>query len=148
MSDMMVICSTHREEYPTPLIFTFAFIYAEYWCPYCGRKSGMFDGGHLRLSDDLPASMVETLQKRHDKFLKLAMPFMEAAGVRVCSSLEWPKGSGQQVKPRDLPSDVRAEFKRVADRGFPRWLKVENVPDDITPAEFEVFYYGGEVITP
>lgn len=62
MSDRMLICSNHQE-YPTPLIFTFSFISAEYWCPYCGRKTGMFDGGHLRLSPDLSPSLIETLRK-------------------------------------------------------------------------------------
>lgn len=73
---------------------------------------------------------------------------MEAAGIVICSSTEWPRGSGEQVKPRDLPSEVREEFRRVAALGFPRWLKVEDVPDGITPAEFEAQYYGGEVILP
>lgn len=147
MSDNMLICSGHKE-YPTPLIFTFCFLEAEYWCPYCGRKSGMFDGGHLSLAPTISLSLRKKLQNRHDRFKALAMPFMEAAGIRICSSLEWPKGSGQQVKPRDLPSDVLDAFGRVADKGFPRWLKVEDVPDGITPTEFEAQYYGGEVILP
>ena len=40
----MIICEKHLE-YEVPLIFTFAFIGAEYWCPYCGNSSSMFGAG-------------------------------------------------------------------------------------------------------
>ena len=37
------ICSNHTEQ--IPLIWTFAFPGAEYWCPYCGFTGGMFGSG-------------------------------------------------------------------------------------------------------
>lgn len=37
------ICPEHQNR-ETPLITTFAFPGAEYWCPHCGYICGMFDG--------------------------------------------------------------------------------------------------------
>ena len=38
------ICENHPE-FEVPLIWTFAFNGAEYWCPYCGQNSGMLGAG-------------------------------------------------------------------------------------------------------
>ena len=40
----MKICSNHRD-YEVPLIYTFAWNYNEYWCPYCGCHEGMMGAG-------------------------------------------------------------------------------------------------------
>ena len=37
------ICGCH--DYKVPLIWTFKFSGAEYWCPYCGHTTGMLGAG-------------------------------------------------------------------------------------------------------
>lgn len=41
--DEIKICNNH--EIQVPLLYTFKFDGYEYWCPYCGYKSGMFGAG-------------------------------------------------------------------------------------------------------
>ena len=41
--DEIKICGRHEKK--VPLIWTFKFPGAEYWCPYCGYTSGMLGAG-------------------------------------------------------------------------------------------------------
>lgn len=66
--DQIKVCTNH-EEYLVPLIWTFRFHGAEYWCPYCGYQSGMFGAGTI-------VSASEDLKQRHDLFFKKATPFL------------------------------------------------------------------------
>jgi hypothetical protein len=50
----------------TPLIFTFAFSYAEYYCLRCGGKFGMFDVGAKDATPEL-AARLEELQAEWDE---------------------------------------------------------------------------------
>ena len=54
----------------TPLIFTFAFNYNEYWCPGCGYLTGMF--GHMR---EMSTSI--ELIAMHDDLKEKAEPFLQ-----------------------------------------------------------------------
>lgn len=39
------ICDNHTKR--VPLIWTFKFLGAEYWCPYCGFEGGMLGSGRV-----------------------------------------------------------------------------------------------------
>lgn len=44
MENEIKICSNHNY-YQVPMIWTFVFPGAEYWCPFCGATEGMFGAG-------------------------------------------------------------------------------------------------------
>ncbi len=51
------ICERHDKQ--VPLIWTFRHPYAEYWCPFCGYKEGMFGAGiDVPITDELKAELV------------------------------------------------------------------------------------------
>lgn len=41
--EQIKICSNHTKR--VPLLWTFKFMGADYWCPYCGFTGGMFGSG-------------------------------------------------------------------------------------------------------
>jgi hypothetical protein len=43
--DEIRICENHKKQ--VPLLWTFKFNGYEYWCPYCGYKSGMFGAAKI-----------------------------------------------------------------------------------------------------
>lgn len=74
MSDEIIkICENHLE-YQVPLICTFAFKGAEYWCPYCGYTGGIFGSGEN-------VSATETLHKRHEKYKELSDKYLSAHAI-------------------------------------------------------------------
>ena len=52
------ICDCHTER--VPLLWTFKFRGAEYWCPACGYTSGMFGAGKN-------VKATEALLKKHEE---------------------------------------------------------------------------------
>lgn len=44
MEDTIKVCHCDFEN-PTPLLWTFKFQGAEYWCPSCGHTAGMMGAG-------------------------------------------------------------------------------------------------------
>lgn len=65
--DEIRICGNHEKE--VPLIWTFKFAGAEYWCPACGHNCGMFGAGvKVPVTDDLKESA--------DEWKKKATPFL------------------------------------------------------------------------
>jgi len=100
----MKICSGHSE-YQTPLIWTFAFIGAEYWCPYCGYISGMLGAG---------TSVPETpeLEERHNKFKEFSSDYLHAKGTQICAYTLW---EGKKIKPFDLPQQEKDRLSKIID---------------------------------
>ena len=99
----MKICNNHLDTRPTPLIFTFAFPSCEYWCPYCGYKSGMFGAGTQ--IEETP----ELVQREKDDW-ENAKPFLIAIGRRSCVSTLF---EGKQVAPEDLPQSEKDNDKKI-----------------------------------
>jgi predicted RNA-binding Zn-ribbon protein involved in translation (DUF1610 family) len=56
---------------PTPIIQTFRFNGAEYWCPCCGHKAGMFD-------DFREAPYTKELEELKDSLWKLSKKFRQS----------------------------------------------------------------------
>ena len=74
------ICGNHQE-YQVPLIWTFKFHGAEFWCPYCGYVSGMFGAG-------INVTETEELKERLAKFEEATIPYLSDRGNEV----KWTKG--------------------------------------------------------
>lgn len=102
MTDKIIICRNHPE-YQVPLIWTFAFRGAEYWCPYCGSTSGMLGAG-----DRVDAT--DELQDRLKAFEKISDEFLHATGVLICSSMEF---EGRQITYEELPDNEKDRLKVV-----------------------------------
>lgn len=78
---MIKICDDHQE-YKVPLIWTFAFMGAEYWCPYCGQTSGMLGAG-------TDVKSTKTLEKRLAFYEELSKNYLRVKGSQCASSIKW-----------------------------------------------------------
>lgn len=94
------ICSQHRH-YQVPLIWTFAFIGAEYWCPHCGCTGGMLGAGEN-------SPMTPELLALQQTFTRLSKPYLKGLAFTGRSGAEAVKHNGEWVKPEDLPAETRA----------------------------------------
>ena len=94
------ICENHPE-FEVPLIWTFAFNGAEYWCPYCGQNSGMLGAG-----EDIEET--PELKERLKIYKKYSKKFLHANAILVCAETKY---KGEWIKPKDLP---RKEIDRLA----------------------------------
>lgn len=111
------ICDDHEDDYPVPLIWTFAFNGAEYWCPYCGANRGMLGAGELVTDED------GTLRKRLHNYKKISRKFLRAKGRQVCARTRY---KGEMIKPRELPEESRqADINRIKRYKYNR--KVEDI---------------------
>ena len=98
----MRICSAHGD-YKVPLIYTFAWNYYEFWCPYCGNHYGFLGAGE-------EVKETEKLKKRLELYKKATKEYRHAMGILVCSSTEW---KGVQTKPEDLPEEEKNRLAEV-----------------------------------
>lgn len=96
------ICSNHPER-ETPLIWTFAWRGAEYWCPHCGALGGILGSG--RNVDTTPE-----LEERAKTDKQKAMPYIEAVGSRSCSLMTY---EGREYAPDDLPPAAIEKFSKI-----------------------------------
>jgi len=94
------------DEHQVPLIWTFAFDGAEYWCPYCGYTCGMMGAG-----EDVP--ITKELVDRKDKYVELSKDYLDAKSTTVCSSLLF---EGKRISPDELPvKEKERVLKIIAD---------------------------------
>ena len=98
----ITICPRHDER-PTPLIWTFAFMGAEYWCPWCGHIGGMFGAGmSVEATDELAARLAEDTERTAE--------YRHACAVQVCSYVEW---QGKRIRPGDLPDEEKQRLQAI-----------------------------------
>ena len=97
---MIKICYNHQSEEQTPLIWTFAFPYAEYWCPYCGGRTGMLGGGQ-------DVDTTEELKDRLSDYKKRSKIYLNANGTLNCAETKY---RGKWIKPKDLPDPVKLKL--------------------------------------
>ncbi len=97
------ICTSHQDDLITPLIWTFAFNEAEYWCPFCGKNEGMMGAGELVKS-------TAVLRNRLKRFKKISYDYLDAKSVEVCSSMQW---KGKWINANDLPEEEKDRLKKV-----------------------------------
>lgn len=99
------VCTSHQDELVTPLIWTFAFNGAEYWCPYCGKNEGMFGAGE-------EVESTAKLRNRLKRFKKLSKDFLDAHSARVCRSMMW---EGKSITPNKLPQHEKDRLQKAID---------------------------------
>ena len=112
----MRICSYHQD-YETPLIWTYAFRGAEYWCPYCG-----FSGGMLGSGDAIEET--EELKKRLEIYEKLSEDYLHAHGTTYCIETMW---KGERVKLGDLPEEEKQRLAKIREEGWKLNIKAEDL---------------------
>ena len=76
--DEIQVCPNHMDKELTPLIWTFAFIGSEYWCPACGYNSGMLGAGK-------DVKRTKVLENRLARYKVKSKKFLHATGLLVCS---------------------------------------------------------------
>lgn len=99
------ICKHHQDDYQAPLIWTFAFRGAEYWCPYCGKLEGMLGAGEKVKS-------TAVLRNRLKRFRKLSEAFLDANCSQVCESMIW---KGERITPSELPQEEKDKNQKIID---------------------------------
>lgn len=97
------ICSRHQN-YKTPLIWTFAFPYAEYWCPACGAHEGMLGAG-----ENVPWTW--RLHHKYLKYKNASKRFLRANVILVCAYFRY---KGKDIKPEEMPEKLRKYYEREA----------------------------------
>lgn len=122
MANKINVCPWHLE-YPVPLIYTFAFRGAEYWCPFCQYKSGILEAGEI-------VELTPELEKRHDLFKAAALPYINAVGTLNCDRIEYPRGSGITMPPNELPAEVLEENARIVATGWKSGIIIEDVKQE------------------
>lgn len=102
MAEGMRVCEDHPD-YVVPLLWTFAFIGAEYWCPYCGYKSGMLGAG-------IEVEETSILEERRQKYKESSKMFLRAMGRQIAVYTEY---KGQRIKPSELPGDEKEKDQAI-----------------------------------
>lgn len=108
------ICEDHQE-YPVPLIYTFAFIGSEYWCPYCGFHGDIFAGTSIEATVEL--------RQRAIKYREFSRDYLHARGVPHCSSTMF---EGKRVKPSELPEREINRLEAIR-KAWNYGIKIETV---------------------
>jgi len=111
--EKIVICESHKN-YQTPLIATMAFKYFELWCPFCGKKLGMFDGGE-------DVDVTPELQKRHDAYKAKYKEYLRANAVTYAHETMW---QGKYISPSQLPQE---EKEHLADLRKTGWAPYQQI---------------------
>lgn len=103
MSDEIIkICNDHLE-YKVPLISTFAFRGAEYWCPYCGYINGCLGAG-----ENVKATKI--LLERLNKYEKLSDKYLSAhALLKGGAYIEY---KGKITPAEELPQSIIDNHKK------------------------------------
>lgn len=99
MKSKILICDRHGD-YKVPLIYTFAFPGAEYWCPYCGTEGGMFGTGI-----EVPAT--EALAGRKQIYIDSSEYYLDIRGTMCCSSLLF---ENKRIEQKDIPKNIIDEL--------------------------------------
>lgn len=87
------VCESHQDELIMPLIGTYVFHGAEYWCPYCGYTGGMMGAGE-RVEE------TTELTDRLEEYKEKSSEFRKAMAHRAASSFLY---KGERITPSQLP---------------------------------------------
>lgn len=96
-------CDKHDEN--VKLVWTFAFMGAEYWCPYCGANFGMLGAGEIR---ELTFSEMREMVK----YKNIGKDYLDAIDSLNCDELLF---NGKWIKPENLPKEEKQRLKSVID---------------------------------
>jgi hypothetical protein len=101
----MRVCENHQDKKIVPLIWTYNFPGAEYWCPACGYTGGMMGAGES--VDETPE-----LAERLKEYKKKTESFMTALAHRVAISFIY---EGKRITPAELPEDQKENDQAIID---------------------------------
>lgn len=110
MPEKTIAVCPHHEDHLVSMIFTFAFVGAEYWCPYCGHTCGMLEAERQPLTQEL--------LDQHEKYLVAYRPYIEAKSTLAATYVEYPEGSGKMINPRYLPEEELARLRKIIEEGW------------------------------
>lgn len=94
--DTIRICTEHDKE--VPLISTFAFNGAEFWCPYCGATFGLFGAGEKVEETEKHAETAKHYEAK-------SVDFLRAMSRRAACEVKW---EGKWIKPNELPESEKS----------------------------------------
>lgn len=97
------VCPNHQDTRLTPLLYTFVFPGAEYWCSWCGYKCGMFSNTTVPVTDDLEL-IAETDRESAQEYLR-------SRGVLTASKIRLDDDTW--VKPANAPPEFLERMKKV-----------------------------------
>lgn len=97
----VTICDQHTKQ--VPLLYTFAFPGAEWWCPFCGHTEGLFGGKQVEFTADLVTEKKQWEEKTKE--------YLQARSRLSCSSLIW---EGKRISPGELPATERDRLIGIA----------------------------------
>jgi hypothetical protein len=95
------ICTRHDKQ--VPLIWTFAFPGAEYWCPYCGASEGMLGAGEN-------VSVTPELKQAKKDWEKKSKKYLNAKSIFACQSFMY---RGNRITPDQLPEKEKQRLKKI-----------------------------------
>lgn len=95
----MKLCENH--DYQVPLISTFVFNGAEYWCPYCGHTTGMFESGEK-------VKQTEKLIGRLQIYKDYSDTYLDAIGTLVCCARKF---KGIKIDRKDFSENMLKELR-------------------------------------
>lgn len=96
------ICPRHQH-YKVPLIWTFAFPYKEYWCPYCGYTHGMLGAG-------IEVDWDYRLENKLERYKKFSKAFLHATSLTCCARTRYKR---EWILPNALPKKSKQYYARV-----------------------------------
>lgn len=99
MSDEIVVCDSCKN---MPLVWTFAFNGAEYWCPYCGKTFGCFGRDRVKSTPKL--------EEKLWLYEKYSRKYLSAKSSQVCCER---KINGKWVKQEDIPVKFKTRMAKI-----------------------------------
>jgi len=109
------ICNNH--DYKVPLIWTFAFMGAEYWCPYCGFEGGMLGSGKN-------VKKTKKLKIKRREYYKATKEYLHAHAVTYATGTKW---EGETIHPNELPQEEKKRLEEIRETGWKLETKVEDI---------------------
>lgn len=125
--EIIKICEKH--DYKVPLIWTFSFPGAEYWCPYCGYSAGMMEAGK-----DVPVT--ELLIGRRTIYTEATESYLRANGTRACSG--FADGDSKRRVSADISPDMLQELSKLSGEWTTRHKRASAIMK-LKPAEYPAF---------
>ena len=119
----MKVCDNAIHQRHVPLIWTFAFMGCEYWCPVCGMAGGMFGTGKSVQDTPVLDERLHDLENRTTDYLR-------ARGKLIADRVEV---DGVMVHRTEVPVQVYEDARKIVDAWVPideATLYVEDKSDD------------------
>ena len=102
--DEITVCDCHKKD--VQLIWTFAFPYKEFWCPYCGATYGMMGAGRN-------AKWTWKIHNEYVNNLKRSRMFLRAIAMKNCSKYKY---KGEWIEPSKIPEKLLNYYNKQAEK--------------------------------